>query len=208
MSIEERILVEAGELFFRHGIRTITMDDIANKLGMSKKTIYQYYKDKNLLVQSLTDRLLKEQKDQMDEIRKRTDDPILEILHHLDNFSDFISKINPNLFFDLQKYHPHAWYSFKLFKEECIIGTVEENLRRGIEAGLYRPELNVQILSRLRVEEVDWAFTNKIYDGNKFTIVEVQKALIDHFLHGIVSIKGFNLIEKHKSQLSKSNPKI
>lgn len=208
MSIEERIIVEAGELFFRHGIRTITMDDIANKLGISKKTIYQYYKDKNLLVQSLTDRILQEQQDLMNEIRRRTDDPILEILHHLEHFSEFISKINPNMFFDLQKYHPHAWHSFKKFKEQCVIGMVEGNLERGIENGLYRPELNVKILSRLRVEQVDWAFTNKIYDGNKFTITEVQLALLDHFLHGIVSLKGFNLIEKHKSQLSKSYPKI
>lgn len=204
MSTDERILIESGELFFRHGIRTITMDDIANKLGISKKTIYQYYKDKNLLVQSLTNQLLQEQQNKMEEIKKKAADPILEILNLLDHMTDFISGINPNMFFDLQKYHPHAWYSFKQFKEKWMIGMVEENLRRGMDAGLYRAELNVKILSRIRVEQVDWAFTNKSYDGNMFTITEVQKTLLDHFLHGIVSLEGYNVIRKHKEQLRKS----
>jgi TetR/AcrR family transcriptional regulator, cholesterol catabolism regulator len=208
MSIETRIVIEAGELFFRHGIRTITMDDIANALGMSKKTIYQYYKDKNLLVQSLTDRILHEQVTVMNDIRKRTENPIVEILLVLEHITGFFSKINPNLFYDLQKYHPHAWYSFKLFKEKELIGFIEENLKRGIADELYRKEINVKILARLRIEQVEWGFNTKVFHAEKFSITDVQVNLLDHFLHGIVSLKGYKQIEKHKSQIIQSFTKI
>lgn len=208
MSTEERILIEAGELFFRHGIRTITMDDIANHLSISKKTIYLYYKDKNLLVQSLMDRILKEQYAAMSEIRNRTENPILEILLTLEHSSALFSRINPTLFYDMQKYHPHAWHSFKVFKEKAIVEFVEENLKRGIQLALYRPEINIKILARMRMEQIDWAFNSKIYNQDKYTINEVQTAIFDHFLHGIVSLKGFKLIEKYKAQINQVIPKI
>lgn len=208
MTTEERILIEAGELFFRHGIRTITMDDIATKLGMSKKTIYQYYKDKNLLVQSLTDRILREHAEVMHEFRKRTENPILEILLVMEHTAGFFQKINPTLFYDLKKYHPHAWYSFKIFKEKEMIGFIEENLRRGIEKELYRKEINVKILARLRIEQVEWGFNTRIFEADKFSITELQLNMLDHFLHGIVSQKGFKQIEKHKSEILASYNKI
>src|SRR6188472_3969968 len=108
-STEERILKETGIMFYRHGIRTITMDDIASNLGISKKTIYLYYRDKGELVKSFTEGELKTQEKDMMEIREQSSDPLEEMLLMMDHFSKFFQRVNPAVFYDLQKYHPSSW---------------------------------------------------------------------------------------------------
>ena len=195
---EERILKETGVMFFRHGIRTITMDDIASTLGISKKTIYRYYPDKGQLVKSFTDSELRLQEKDMYDIQKSSKNAIEEILQMMTHLENFFNRVNPAVFYDLQKYHPLAWNSFKLFKEKCVIGFVEDNLKQGILQELYRKELKTKILARLRIEEVEMGFNSVVFPPDKFRISDVQLTLIDHFLHGIVTLKGFKLIEKYK----------
>jgi AcrR family transcriptional regulator len=194
----ERILKESGNMFFQHGIRTITMDDIATSLGISKKTIYLYYHDKSQLVKSFTESELKHQEKDMQTIQKTSTDPVEEILNMMTYLENFFNRVNPAVFYDLQKYHPQSWNSFKIFKEKCIIGFVEDNLRRGIQQELYRRDLKTKVLARLRIEEVEMGFNTVVFPQDKFNLTEVQITLIDHFLHGIVTMKGFKLIEKHK----------
>ncbi len=201
--IQERILTETGALFFRHGVKSITMDNIASKLGISKKTIYQYYKDKGELVKSFTDAELKIQQKDMEAIQLRSKDAIDEMLNLMAHLESFFKRVNPAVFYDLQKYHPLSWNAFKLFKERCIIGFVEDNLKRGVQHELYRKELRIKILARLRIEEVELGFNPVVFTPEKFSIADVQLALIDHFLHGIVTIKGFKLIEKYRKIINK-----
>ena len=201
--IQERILTETGALFFRHGVKSITMDNIASKLGISKKTIYQYYKDKGELVKSFTDAELKIQQKDMEAIQLRSKDAIDEMLNLMAHLESFFKRVNPAVFYDLQKYHPLSWNVFKLFKERCIIGFVEDNLKRGVQHELYRKELRIKILARLRIEEVELGFNPVVFTPEKFSIADVQLALIDHFLHGIVTIKGFKLIEKYRKIINK-----
>jgi TetR/AcrR family transcriptional regulator, cholesterol catabolism regulator len=202
ISTEEKILNEAGELFFRHGIKCITMDDIASHLGMSKKTIYNFYTDKNLIVQSLTNKELEHQIKDLHDIRRTSVDPVEEIVKVMSHVGQTFTRICPTLFFDLKKYHPAAWLSFKSFKETEMIGFIEENLRKGVKLELYRKELQIKILARLRIEEVEIGFNTVYFPENKYNISEVQLALLDHFLHGIVTLKGFKLINKYKKSLT------
>jgi AcrR family transcriptional regulator len=196
----ERILKETGVMFFQHGIRTITMDDIAASLGISKKTIYLYYHDKSQLVKSFTDAELKSQERDMQDIQKKSHDPVEEIINIMTYLENFFNRVNPAVFYDLQKYHPLSWNSFKTFKEKYVIGFVEDNLKRGIQQELYRRNLKTNILARLRIEQVEMGFNTDVFPQDKFNMTEVQLTLIDHFLHGIVTIKGYKLIEKYKKQ--------
>ncbi|HNP49347.1 MAG TPA: TetR/AcrR family transcriptional regulator [Bacteroidia bacterium] len=195
---EDRILDTSKELFYRHGIKSITMDDIANKLGMSKKTIYQYYEDKNALLSSLVMMELKSQTKEMADIRKNSENAIDEMLQSMSCMSKNFSKMNPTLFFDLQKYHASAWNHFKNFKEKVLTEFVEENLRRGIKNELYRKDLKVRILARLRLEEVELGFNTTTFSHEQFNISEVQLSLLEHFLYGVVTLKGYKLINKYK----------
>jgi len=195
---EKRILQAANELFFRHGIKRITMDDIATHLGMSKKTIYRFFRDKNALVTALTLEELKSQLGEMNSIRKSSENSVDEIVQVMGCISRTFSRTDPSLFYDLQKYHGSAWDHFRLFKEKELTGFIEENLRRGIRHELYRKNLKIKILARLRIEEVELGFNQAVFPPGKFPITEVQLEILDHFLHGIVTLKGFKLIDKYK----------
>nr|MBP6649106.1 TetR/AcrR family transcriptional regulator [Bacteroidia bacterium] len=175
---EDRILETSKELFFRHGIKSITMDDIAHKLGMSKKTIYQFYEDKNALLSSLMIMELKAQTKEMLDIRKNSENAIDEMMQSMSCMSRNFSKMNPTLFYDLQKYHSSAWSHFKNFKEKELTGFVEENLRRGIKNDLYRKDLKVKTLARLRLEEVELGFNTTAFPQEQFSITDVHVTLL------------------------------
>ena len=189
-------------MFFKHGIRSITMDDIASTLGISKKTIYIYYKDKKSLVKSFTIRELKQHEKEMLKFRKGSHDSIDEMIQLMNHLGNFFSRVNPSVFYDLQKYHPESWLSFRQFKNKIVIYFVEENLRKGISNNLYRKDINVKTLAKLRIEEVEMGVNPSIFPPEDFRINDVQISLIDHFIYGIVTPKGYKLIEKYKNQIN------
>ncbi|MCE9539893.1 MAG: TetR/AcrR family transcriptional regulator [Bacteroidetes bacterium] len=198
METKDRILIGAEELFFKYGIKSITMDDIAKHLGISKKTIYQFYSDKNEIVEKLMVQRMQTNECEFKQIANESANVIEEVFAMMKHMGVMFSQMNPNLFYDLQKYHPRSWKLFKQFKEECIERMVEDSVKRGIEQGLVREDINTKIIARLRMEEVEMGFNAQAFPPDKFKIVDVQLALLDHFLHGICTIKGHKLINKHK----------
>ncbi len=198
MKPEERILEAAGELFFRHGIKSITMDAIAAHLGMSKRTIYDSYEDKHALVKALTKQELEFQEKELEDIRKQAVNSIDEIMRAMSCVGKTFEKINPALFYDLQKFHSDAWKQFRSFKEQRLQVFIEENLKRGIKQELYRKDLKIKILAKFRIEQVEMGFNPAIFPQSKFNLTEVQLVLLDHFLHGITTLKGHKLINKYK----------
>ncbi|MES2593477.1 MAG: TetR/AcrR family transcriptional regulator [Bacteroidota bacterium] len=198
METKDRILKGAEELFFKYGIKSITMDDIAKHLGISKKTIYQFYSDKNEVVETLVGRLTKEKECEFEEIADTASNVIEEVFAMMKRMGAIFTQMNPNLFYDLQKYHPNTWKLFKQFKEECIERMVENSVKKGIEQGLVRADINTKIMARLRMEEVEMGFNPQAFPPDKFKIIDVQLALLDHFLHGICTLKGHKMINKYK----------
>jgi TetR/AcrR family transcriptional regulator, cholesterol catabolism regulator len=198
MKTKERILEGAQELFFKYGIKSITMDDFAKHLAISKKTIYKYFTDKDELVEAMTRQLMKKNELEFDAISKETDNVVEEVFTMMKHMGTMFSQMNPNLFYDMQKFHPKSWNLFKDFKEECIERMVENSVKRGIEQGLVRPDINTKIIARLRMEEVEMGFNPQAFPPTKFKIIDVQLALLDHFLHGICTLKGHKLINKYK----------
>ncbi len=196
-STEDRILNGARELFFKQGIRTITMDDIAEHLAISKKTIYTHYKDKDLIVKSMFHILIEQENERMHQIRKASENPIDEIMRLMEHLGSFISQFNPAVFYDLQKFYPLVWAEFRVFREKEVMSFVEENLRKGIKLELYRKEIKVKIIARLRIEMINLGFDTDVFPINQYNHEEVQVALLDHFLHGIVTLKGNKMISKY-----------
>ncbi len=198
MEIKDRILLGAEELFFKYGIKSITMDDIAKHLAISKKTIYHYFDDKNAVVETLMKEKLKEDECEFKEIQKESENVVVEVFNLMKHMSAMFSKINPNIFYDLQKYHPAAWKMFLAFKEDCMSKMVEKAIAKGIKDKLVRDDVNPKIMAKLRIEEVVMGMNPDIFPPDKFKIGEVQVALLEHFLHGICTIKGHKLINKYK----------
>ncbi len=193
-----KIMLGAQELFFKYGIKAITMDDIAKHLSMSKKTIYQYYKEKDEIVLSLMAEKIKEDEEVFSKMHREAENFIEELFGLMKCMTDNIGKINPVLFYELQKFYPEAWAKFTHFKEHVIRKMVEDSLKRGQAQGYVREDINTGILSRLRMEEIELGFNSNVFPSDKFNLLDVQLAMTEHFFYGICTLKGHKLINKHK----------
>jgi AcrR family transcriptional regulator len=199
MSQIERIIEGGEELFLKAGIKSVTMDDIARHLGMSKKTIYQFFKDKNELVIALVKRKLKADEEQMVEFMSKSANVIEEMINMTKCSEDVFSRINPIVIHDMQKYHPDAWKEFQRFKADVLVSTLEELLTKGIKQGYIRPEIDVKIVARMRVNTVELGFNASIFPVAEFNTWKIQVQFLDHFNYGICTLKGYKLLNKYKN---------
>lgn len=195
---EDRILSGADELFCRFGIKNVTMDDISRHLGVSKKTLYQHFEDKNKIVLSVVACGILEHKEKFDEFEKISKNAIEEILHTMSYMSSIFANVNPNVFYDMQRFHPEAWQQFKKFKEEYVLHMIIRNLEKGREQGHYRLDFSVKIIARLRLEEIELGMNPAHYPADKYNLHDVTIQLLEHFLYGICTLKGHKMINKYK----------
>jgi hypothetical protein len=201
LEVKEYIVEEADKLFCQYGFKSVTMDDIAKHLGMSKKTIYQHFSDKDELVEILIDDKLNKQDCTMDFCAAKAENAVEEIFFALTNIHELLSTMNPKLFYDLQKYHPKAWLSFKNFKEKNLGKCILLNLERGINEGLYRSEIKTDILTQMRLEQADLLFSqHDNYTMNKYNIAQVMIEITEHFLYGVCNLKGLEKINYYKQK--------
>jgi AcrR family transcriptional regulator len=193
---KNRILTTAREQFYHFGIKRITMDDIARTTGMSKKTIYQEYADKNAMLMDLATIDLANHTKKIQTIEKSAANAVDEIVQTMKFMSETFSHINPVMFYDLQRYYGDVWKHYENFKLKCVGETVHKNLQRGIREELYRGDINIKILTQLRIMEMDLALNPDFYQQHKFDYIKVQLELIRHYLYGIATLKGHKLISK------------
>lgn len=202
MEIKERILQKADEMFFRYGVRSVTMDDIAQELGISKKTIYQHFEDKDAIVYEVALRSFDCDKEDMQKVYETAENPVDEVIKSIEFFNKNVANMNPMLLNDLRKYHPKVWNLYEEQKKYYLSEGIIRNFREGIEQGYYLPNINVEILSILRLEQVEWGFSQEIYPASKFNVLEIQETFAHHFLRGIMTEKGF---EAYKHAINKTN---
>lgn len=197
---KERIKIVANELMMQYGIRSISMDDIASKLGMSKKTIYLYYKDKDELVEAVVKALVEKNQHLCNADRQQAHDAVHEIFLAMDMITELLRSMNPSVLFDLQKYHPAAFTRFLNHKNEFLLTMMRQNISRGISEELYRKEIKVEIMARYRVESMFIPFNPEFVKNTKASLVELEHEIIIHFLFGLVTLKGYKLILKYQEQ--------
>ena len=199
MSQTERIILGSEELFLSSGIKSVTMDDIARHLGMSKKTIYQFFKDKNELVIALVKRKLQEDEEQVSEIISKSGNVIEEMINMMKCSEEIFSRINPIVIHEMQKYHPEAWKHFQNFKSGVLVQTLEDLLNKGIKQGYIRPEIDVKILAKMRVNQVELGFNTSVFPVAEFNVWKVQQQFNEHFNYGICTLKGYKLLNQYKN---------
>lgn len=206
MEIRDRIKQKAEELFRMYGIRSITMDEIASQLGISKKTIYQSYADKDELVEAVLGTMVeKSQGDCLSYATKATN-AVHEVFLLMDMIKEMFANMNPSILYDMERSHPKAFQKFLNHKNQFIFKMIKENLARGIEEDLYRPEIDQDVISRLRLETMMMSFNPKIFPSVKVNIANVEQQLIEHFLFGIANLKGHKLIIRYQQErLKKEN---
>lgn len=204
MDIQERIVQKAHELFMRYGIRSVSMDEIANHLGMSKKTIYQFFADKDALVESVIDIEISRTREDCAAHRQKSENPVHEIFLAVDMLQELLKSMNPSLMFDLEKYHARAFQKISEHKNRFLYDVIKSNLEKGIRDELYRPEINTDILTRYRLATTFFLFNPDLFSTGRHTLPQVMEEITDNFLYGLVTAKGQKLIQKYKQQRSKT----
>jgi AcrR family transcriptional regulator len=200
MDNRERIQLKATELFMRYGIRSISMDDIATQLGMSKKTIYQFFSDKDDLVDAIMDADIQDTQGRCDNCLKASRDAVEEIVLTMEMILEQFRKTNPIVVHDLMKFHPRAFLKLTAHKNQYLLDIIRDNLVRGIEEGVYRAEINVDILSRFRLESMMLAFNLDLFPPEKYNLADVTLQIIEHYLFGLATPEGYALILKYQNE--------
>lgn len=203
LEIKDRIQAKAEELFMRYGIRSVSMDDIAAQLGMSKKTLYQYFDDKDKLVDAVVDAELNKGQCDCAVCLQQSEDAVEEIFFTMEQIADQFRNMNPMVLYDLEKFHPASFQKFLKHKNEFLLDVIRKNIERGITEGLFRPEINVDIISRFRLESMMIAFNMTIFPPRKYNLAEVTQEIIEHYLYGLATLKGHKLILKYNEQRKK-----
>lgn len=201
---KERILKVAGELFNKYGIRSISMDDIAHHLGISKKTIYQYFSDKDEIVTLTISQYLGHEKDRVKLIQAEASDAVDFLIKVNQYLRSNIRETTTSIVFELHKYHHKAWTLLEEFKKEFLYTVIRKNVESGIRDGHFRDDINPEITSRVRLEEASMPFNEELFPKNRFNIIEVSDNILDHFVLAITTDKGRKLYQRYKTQLQKS----
>ena len=184
------ILERASAVYLKYGIKTVTMDDLARELGISKKTIYKFFDDKNDLVRSII-----ELKVQMDAAIcmncMQTSENAIDDLFNLSKLViEHFSNINPAVFYDLRKYHPDAWDIMEKHKWDFLLSLIKENVERGIRESIYREELQPEIVAKLYVAASDAVLNAKIFPWPEFKFQEVYLQMIHIQINGLINEEG------------------
>lgn len=204
MEVQERIKQKADELFRKFGIRSVTMDEIAGQLGISKKTIYQYYADKDELVDAVTADEIRFSQESCEKSSRESENAIDEIFQVMEFVEIMFRNMNPSMLNDLEKYHPRSFKKFLEHKNKYLYDMIRKNIERGIREELYRPEIPVELMTRYRLETMMLAFNSQLLQSVKMDMAELHQEIIEHFLYGLSTLKGYKLILKYKKQRLKN----
>lgn len=197
--IKEKIQKGAEELFMRYGVRSISMDDIARHLSVSKKTLYQHFADKEDIVTVTCKAHLDRHREEFQLARASARNAIDELVQLSVCLKKNMQDINPSLLYDLQKYHPKAWAVWLNHKNKFIRESVVRNLKQGMEEGYFRLDMDPEVIASVRLEMVQLAFNEEIFPRERFKLPEVQMQIFDHFVFGLLTEKGRKLYMKCKN---------
>ncbi len=198
VKVQEQILKGSSDLFFQYGIKTVTMDDIARHLSMSKRTIYENFPTKDDIINTLMKQHLEENIEICNTRFAKSKNAIEEIILMMEHMREMFARMDNRIMFDLKKFHPKAWEQFRDFKLGFLTKSITDNIKRGIAEGIYRKNLNVPVLARMRIEQIETAWNPEIFPPTNYELKEVQLSMLEHFLYGITNIKGHRLVEKYK----------
>lgn len=177
-------------LFMKYGIKSVTMDDISKELGISKKTLYKYFKDKDAIVFNLMRIDIEEKVETLDSLVASSENAIEETYAFSDVIIEKLKAVNPALVYDLEKYHQKAHKLFMSHKRIDIFNCIKCNLERGKKEGLYLESINTEVIARLYSEKMDTIFNQEVFPKDGFSVETVYTEMIVYHLRGIVNEKG------------------
>jgi AcrR family transcriptional regulator len=181
-----KILHEAETLFMKYGFKSITMDDVARELGVSKKTLYQYFTDKNDLVDQCVENYLEMMQTTCTKISfDKSVDAVSMMLSITEFVGKMLRQVNPSSMYDLKKYFKPAW----------------DNFEHGLKKGLYRKDIDSEMVTRLYIYLISFLTDPDTYDKTNTDIRKLHIEIVKYHLRSICTVKGNELLEEKLKQL-------
>jgi AcrR family transcriptional regulator len=198
---KQYILKNVGKLYLKFGIKSVTMDDVANEFGISKKTLYQYFKDKADLVTQVVEYFLKNPA-----FNLQTSDSLNAIDHFFvlrERIIHILKYFNNNIEFDLKKQYPKLYRKVHKMKRERIFSSTIENLQEGIKSGLYRNDLDINVISKLQVGRMLFTLNpeNEIFTESEISNIELFDKVTEYYMYSICTEKGINYFKEQLNNI-------
>ena len=203
-----KILSASVELFRQYGFKTITMDDIARRAGISKKTLYQHFANKNEVVSESVSWYQNDVAESCLKIMNMAENAIEGMVKLMSMFDDVLSNMNPLSMLELERYYPDAFKVFRNNMLEKDIETIKDNIAWGMKEGLYREGLNSDFMARYRMELSMLVLHPTVLVNTRNDLKFVMHEVSEHFLYGIMTPKGEKLYQKYKEKYLKQVSKI
>ena len=190
------IIERATELFLNYGFKSVTMDDIAESLGISKKTIYVHFNNKTKLIESVTFSVFENICDGIDCICEQSANPIEELYAIKKFVMNYLKNEKSSPQFQLQKYYPniHKQLQFKQF--EKMHASVRESLENGVQSGLFRPSIDVEFISRMYFNGMSGIKDETIFPRSLFKMETLMENYLEYHLRAIVTDKGMDILNQ------------
>jgi len=197
--MKEKILFNASEMFLNLGFKSVTMDDIANSSGISKKTIYAHFKNKTELVVAVTLNIFDVVKRGIDVIHEQQQNPIIELFEIKKFVMEHLKDEKSSPQYQLQKYYPKIFKNLKLKQFDVMHGLIKENLMKGIKQNLYRKTIDIDFIGRIYFQGMTGIKNKDLFPLNNYSMLTLTNYHLEYHLRGICTSKGLEELNKQLS---------
>jgi DNA-binding XRE family transcriptional regulator len=197
----KNLLLKVRELYMKYGIKSITMDDVARELGISKKTLYQFVTDKDDLVGKFVENEVALRQEEICKCFGKGFNAIEELFEITIFMNKLIRDQNPATEYDLKKYYPHHYQKTVKARREGIFRYILQNLEKGIKEGLYRKEMNKDIIAKLYLWRSENTNLSDLFTVEEFSSIKLFVELLSYHVRGIATEKGIVALEKKVKKL-------
>ena len=197
------IIDKVTDLYLQFGIRSVTMDDVARELGMSKKTLYNYVTNKDDLVRNFVDHLQNQRSCNVQTILDKNLNAIEELMEVNEHVIGMLKNYNPSTEYDLRKYYPQHYERIRKLRRNNMYKAVIENIQKGKREGLFRENMREDIIARVHVSRIENSFANEMFSIEELTSREFVTEMMEYHIRGIASMKGIEFFEKKMKEKKK-----
>jgi AcrR family transcriptional regulator len=201
----KNILTKVRLLFMKYGIKSITMDDVAREMGISKKTLYQYVENKNDLLNKVLDMEIEESECHLEDIDRENVNAIESLFIVLNFLNQITKEYSPSAIYDLKKYYPDLYNKMNLLRRDKIYNRVIRNLKKGIDEGLYRNDINEQLIAKMQVERMEKAIDSDYLSIDELSTPDIFLEIFKYHIRGIATEKGLLELDKEIKKLKTNN---
>ncbi len=192
-----KILHTSFQLFTKYGVRSVSMDDIARELGMSKKTLYQYIDNKADLIKRTLQVYFKQEECSVAKNHETSENAIEEMVAIANFVSQHLKRMNPTAMYDIRKYYPDSWQLVEEHKNKFVYHCITKNIERGIQEGLYRKNTQAKIIAKVYISHFEIFSDSSFFIEQELHPLTAYKEMFKYHIYGIASKKGIEYLQKN-----------